>query len=209
MRKKDKTPKICRGDIYFFDFDPVLGSEQGGTRPAAVLQNNAGNRNAPTVIIAPITSQVKPMLPTHVELPHINDLRDGSILLLEQIRTVDRQRMGQYVGAIGTLTMKKVDEAVLISLAVGSDKEPARLKGSLSALKNSTEQRVAARGSYVSTASSVKKAGKNIATLCPVCKNEYLDAGYHLIKRSSSSSVKEVCGKCNFRTGFDYEVMGR
>jgi mRNA interferase MazF len=201
MYPKDKTPTISRGEVYFVYLDPVLGSEQGGTRPAVVLQNNTGNRNATTVIVAPVTSQSKPLLPTHVALPHIGGLRDGSVLLLEQIRTVDKQRVGTYVCTIGSFVMERVEDALLKSVGIKLDRKRGKAARKVRGVP------VTISAGRVIAAGSVKKPGKNIVTLCPVCKNEYLDAGYALIKRNDSSSVKEMCGKCNFRTGFDYEVV--
>ena len=90
-----------RGEIYFADLDPVRGSEQGGVRPVLILQNNTGNRYSPTVIAAAVTSRgKKPALPTHVQLEGVRGLRAGSIVLLEQLRTLDKSRLLRRVGMI-------------------------------------------------------------------------------------------------------------
>lgn len=109
--------EIKRGDIYRAVLNPVIGSEQGGTRPVLILQNDIGNKFSPTVIIAPITGQQKKSLPTHVQIS-IPDLPKDSIILLEQIRTIDKQRLSEYVGCIVNTQMKEVEQAIDISLGM-------------------------------------------------------------------------------------------
>ena len=102
---------VRRGDIYYADLSPVVGSEQGGIRPVLVIQNNIGNRHSPTIICAAITSKMnKAKLPTHIEIVK------NSVILLEQIRTIDKQRLKEYVCHIDSAMMKKVDEAICVSL---------------------------------------------------------------------------------------------
>ena len=111
--------QIRRGDIYYADLSPVVGSEQGGVRPVLVIQNDVGNRHSPTVICAAITSRMnKAKLPTHVELPtrRCAMIKDSVILLLEQIRTIDKQRLKDYVCRVDKELMRKVDEALCVSL---------------------------------------------------------------------------------------------
>lgn len=112
--------EISRGDIYYADLSPVVGSEQGGTRPVLVVQNDVGNKYSPTVIIAAITSQLtKAKLPTHIELDKDKyNLMKDSVILLEQIRTLDKRRLKEKVGSIDELTMQKVDIAIMISLGI-------------------------------------------------------------------------------------------
>ena len=105
---------VKRGDVYFADLSPVVGSEQGGVRPVLVIQNDIGNRFSPTVIIAAITAQIqKAKLPTHVE---IDAKRYGferdSVILLEQIRTIDKQRLTDKITHLDDEMMEKVDEAL-------------------------------------------------------------------------------------------------
>ena len=108
---------IKRGEIYYADLSPVVGSEQGGVRPVLILQNDVGNRFSPTVIAAAITSKMdKAKLPTHVELGQSNGLQKDSVLLLEQLRTIDKTRLGNRVGEVSPDTMQKVNNALLISL---------------------------------------------------------------------------------------------
>ncbi|WP_346663480.1 type II toxin-antitoxin system PemK/MazF family toxin [uncultured Merdimonas sp.] len=110
--------QVRRGDIYYADLSPVVGSEQGGIRPVLVIQNNIGNRHSPTIICAAITSRMnKSKLPTHVELDagryHIVK---NSVVLLEQVRTIDKQRLKDMVCHLDQEIMKKIDEALMISL---------------------------------------------------------------------------------------------
>ena len=111
--------KVKRGDIFYADLSPVVGSEQGGVRPVLVVQNDVGNKYSPTVIIAAITSQMnKVKLPTHVEVSAEYGLPKNSVVLLEQIRTIDKKRLREKVGFTDEFFMKKVDEALLKSVGV-------------------------------------------------------------------------------------------
>ena len=109
-----------RGDIYFADLNPVLGSEQGGFRPVLIIQNDIGNKYSPTVIISAITSQIqKARLPTHVELPsRLSGLEKDSVILLEQVRTIDKRRLKKRVTKLDSEIMNKVDEGLAISLGL-------------------------------------------------------------------------------------------
>lgn len=109
--------EIKRGDIYYAVLNPVIGSEQGGTRPTLILQNDTGNKFSPTVIIAPITGRSKKRLPTHVSVD-IPELPKDSIVLLEQIRTIDKQRLAEYIGRLDNTQMKEVEQAIDISLGM-------------------------------------------------------------------------------------------
>ena len=109
---------IRRGDIYYADLRPVVGSEQGGIRPVLVIQNDTGNRHSPTVIVAAITSKMtKAKLPTHVKIDcdKFNIIKD-SIILLEQLRTIDKKRLKDKVCHLDSEMLKIVDKALLISL---------------------------------------------------------------------------------------------
>ena len=111
-----KALKVKRGQIYYADLSPVIGSEQGGMRPVLIIQNDMGNIHSPTTIVACMTSvQTKSKLPTHIELPLFKD----SIILLEQIRTIDKQRLKNLILEVGEDTMTQVDKAIKISLGVG------------------------------------------------------------------------------------------
>ena len=112
--------EVVRGDIYYADLSPVVGSEQGGVRPVLVVQNDVGNKYSPTVIIAAITSQLsKAKLPTHIELDKNKyNLMKDSVVLLEQLRTLDKRRLKEKITQIDENTMKKVDIAIMISLGI-------------------------------------------------------------------------------------------
>lgn len=108
---------IKRGDLYYADLSPVIGSEQGGVRPVLIVQNDIGNKYSPTIIAAAITSQIKKSkLPTHIELDTTCGLSKDSVVLIEQIRTIDKQRLKEKIGSIDENLMKKVNSALMVSL---------------------------------------------------------------------------------------------
>ena len=111
------TRVIKRGQIYMADLEPVIGSEQGGVRPVVVIQNNVGNRFSPTVIAAPVTARLKKNLPTHVKLTSPFLPRD-SIVLMEQIRTIDKRRLIGYIGEVSEPEMKGIEKALCRSVGV-------------------------------------------------------------------------------------------
>ena len=111
---------VKRGDIFYADLSPVVGSEQGGTRPVLIVQNDMGNRHSPTVIAAAITSQMnKAKLPTHIELTGRNvGLTKDSVVLLEQIRTIDKRRLREHMGRLDAAMMNQVDNAIAVSFGL-------------------------------------------------------------------------------------------
>ena len=111
---------IQRGDIYYAELNPVFGSEQGGTRPVLIISNDIGNRHSPTVIVAAITSRVhtKAKLPTHTAIRDFEGLNKDSIILLEQIRTIDKKRLQEYIGMLSESEMARVDKALAISVSL-------------------------------------------------------------------------------------------
>jgi mRNA interferase MazF len=111
---------IKRGDIYYADLSPVIGSEQGGVRPVLVVQNDIGNKYSPTVIAAAITSQInKAKLPTHIEInAQEYGLQKDSVILLEQIRTIDKKRLREKIGHLDEELMDRVNEALSISFGL-------------------------------------------------------------------------------------------
>lgn len=114
--------KICRGDIYLANLNPVKGSEQGGKRPVVILQNDVGNKYSPTVIAAPITSRTrkKASMPTHVAINN-KALEKDSQVLLEQIRTLDKMRLIKKMGKATENEMKSIEQSFEISLSLGGD----------------------------------------------------------------------------------------
>lgn len=109
---------VKRGDIYYADLRPVVGSEQGGIRPVLIIQNDVGNRHSPTVICAAITSRMnKAKLPTHIEiLSSRYEIEKDSVILLEQLRTIDKKRLKDKVCHLDTALMEKVNHALMVSL---------------------------------------------------------------------------------------------
>lgn len=111
---------VKRGDVYYADLSPVIGSEQGGVRPVLVIQNDIGNKYSPTIIVAAITSQInKAKLPTHIEISSSDyGLPKDSVVLLEQIRTIDKKRLREKVGHFDDDMMNKVDDCLKISIGL-------------------------------------------------------------------------------------------
>ena len=109
-----------RGDLYYADLSPVIGSEQGGIRPVLIVQNDVGNKYSPTVIVAAVTSQInKAKLPTHIELSaEVYGLPKDSVVLLEQVRTLDKRRLKEKIGVVDEFKMQKISRALLISLGL-------------------------------------------------------------------------------------------
>lgn len=114
---------IKRGDIYYADLSPVVGSEQGGLRPVLIVQNDVGNRYSPTVIAAAITSQIsKTRLPTHIDIfAETYGLAKDSVILCEQIRTIDKRRLRERMGHLDDLLMQRVNDAITVSFGLDED----------------------------------------------------------------------------------------
>lgn len=129
QERKNKRMIVRRGDIFYADLSPVVGSEQGGLRPVLIVQNDLGNRYSPTVIAAAITSKLsKTKLPTHIDVTvgeaKIGGLAKESVVLLEQVRTLDKTRLREKVGQLSGEIMGQVDRALLISLGL-TDRQSA------------------------------------------------------------------------------------
>ncbi|MEG1997522.1 MAG: type II toxin-antitoxin system PemK/MazF family toxin [Clostridiales bacterium] len=112
--------RVMRGEIYFAELNPVLGSEQGGTRPVLIIQNDIGNAYSPTTLVMPITSRIaKAKLPTHVELTSTESgLARDSVILAEQIRTIDKSRLKQKVSVLNKGSMHKISQAMAVSVGL-------------------------------------------------------------------------------------------
>ena len=113
---------IRRGDVFYADLSPVVGCEQGGIRPVLIIQNDIGNRYSPTVIVVAITSKLKKELPAHVEIGCMKPLQKNSVVLLEQIRTIDRIRLLEYIGSLSEFRMISIDQALSLSLGLTTAK---------------------------------------------------------------------------------------
>lgn len=182
--------EILRGQMYYAGLDPVVGSEQGGTRPVLVIQNNTGNQYGPTVIVAPITSQVKKTdQPTHVGVPPYLGLPDRSMVILEQLRTIDKSRLANYAGQLDGRTMEAVNEAVRVSLALHAP-EPAP----------EPEQSETDSG----------QPEEQTLCLCPVCASQFFGSPEHVIRRADPlKKEKDTCAYCEVREGYLYRVIRR
>ena len=123
MSKTEKR-KIKRGDIFFADLSSAVGSEQAGVRPVLIVQNDTGNKHSPTVIAAAITSQTgKARLPTHITLAsHSCGLPKDSVVLLEQIRTLDKKRLREHMGRVDDQVMRRVDNAIAVSFGLSPER---------------------------------------------------------------------------------------
>lgn len=122
VKHMDSTVK--RGDIFYADLSPVVGSEQGGIRPVLIVQNDTGNRHSPTVIAAAITSQTgKARLPTHINISGASvGLSKDSVILLEQVRTIDKRRLREHMGRLDEKQMLQVDNAIAVSLGLNENR---------------------------------------------------------------------------------------
>ena len=126
LKEREKIVIIRRGDVFYADLRPVVGSEQGGIRPVLIIQNDVGNRHSPTVICAAITSKMnKAKLPTHVELDASKyQLVKNSVILLEQIRTIDKRRLREHMGRLDEQHMAMVDDAIAVSFGLHDGRIP-------------------------------------------------------------------------------------
>lgn len=121
IENRNNSRYVYRGDLYYADLSPVVGSEQGGVRPVLVIQNDVGNKYSPTVIVAAITSRsTKAAIPTHVGLRRTpGGLKQDSTVLAEQIRTIDRNRLKEYIGHLDSGQMSGIEQAMVVSLGLG------------------------------------------------------------------------------------------
>lgn len=184
-----KAKDIRRGDIYYAQLDPVLGSEQGGLRPVLVIQNDEGNRHAPTVIAAPVTSRrVRNYQPTHVQIPNRFNLPQRSTALLEQIRALDKCRLTNFVVRLDHKTMCAIDEAISISL--GLDK---KYRSGVTAKNTSDET-----------------DDEMILCLCPACASQFYNSPNHVIRRiDPTQTAKDSCTYCEVRSGYDFRITNQ
>ena len=138
---------VKRGDVFYADLSPVVGSEQGGVRPVLIVQNDVGNRFSPTVIVAAITSQInKAKLPTHIEIKGDHyGLPKDSVILMEQIRTIDKKRLREQIGQLDGGMMPRVNKALMVSFALGevASKADERIGAKTSTPRVSTSVAVA------------------------------------------------------------------
>ena len=170
---------VRRGEIYYADLSPVVGSEQGGMRPVLIVQNDVGNKYSPTVIAAAITSKTsKSKLPTHIEVfADQYGLAKDSVILLEQIRTIDKSRLESYIGRLDEATMSRIDRALGIS--VGIDRKIDWSDGIELCL-----------------------CGK-------CASDFFNTPGHYIKRADKAQTIKDTCTYCNVRQGYDYIVVDR
>jgi len=171
-----RIPRIRRGEIYYARLNPVIGSEQGDTRPVLIIQNDKGNLYSPTVIVTPLTRKIKKnRQPTHVLIPRSCGLSVNSLALMEQLRTLDRSRFGRYVGRIGLRKQAEVNKA--LSISVGLVEEDAAL------LENTDWE----------------------LCLCPRCVEDFQRSGYIVTKQGGQAYMEE-CDFCRLGSGWNFGV---
>lgn len=176
----DNIHSAYRGDIFYADLEPVRGSEQGGIRPVLIIQNDIGNRHSPTVIVAAITSRIKHhRLPTHVNLNGMQcGLHNESTIMLEQLRTLDKQRLLGYAGTVGKSKMREVNTALEISIGIKNllltikESEEATMVNQSTEKKNTRQIQMTIEGHKV-TVSFAQEANP---TLSALVRNTLLDA---------------------------------
>ena len=172
---------ITRGDMYYANLTPVVGSEQDGYRPVVVIQNDFGNKYSPTIVVAAITSRSikKVNLPTHIRLSPEYGLEKNSVVLLEQIRTIDRKRLGGYIGMLNENAISQIDHALLVS--VGLNKYPIhKLETNKDAL---------------------------VLCLCHACARQFYSLPDHNVMRLDyNQEIKDKCDYCSVKLGFDFVI---
>ena len=189
---REKPENVLRGQMYYANLDPVIGSEQGGNRPVLVIQNNVGNRHSPTIIIAPITTRVKKLRqPTHIGIPPYFGLPQSSMAMLEQIRTIDKSRLGDYVGCLDDDVMDYIDEALGISIGLND-----------AASCTETQEQAADEPQD-------EMPDEMVLTLCGTCLKQFIYSPDHVVRRIDRTQSKEPCMYCHVRDGYDYRIIHR
>ena len=182
-----------RGEIYNAKLENGLGSEQSGYRPVLIIQNDTGNKYSPTVIVAAVSSmKKKDYMPTHITLPKEIGIEENSIVLLEQLRTLDKQRLLEYVCKVDADTMNLIDKALMISVGVKQEKESNHV-------------------SHTNKAEEIKE-GRNemILCLCGVCVSQFIHSPEYAVKKlTQEHKEKELCNYCQVRKGRDYRIIRR
>lgn len=187
-----------RGDMYYADLGQGIGSEQEGYRPVVIIQNNVGNKHSPTVIIASITSKkdAKPKLPTHYYIDAEDGLELPSIVLLEQLRTVDKRRLGDFIGHLSENHIHGINHALAVSIGL-IESVPKKL---ILCLCSACADNFYGTGAYCD---SNKVLGHPLA----ICDCVGGSGSYSLRRINPQQTEKDICTYCNQRTGYDYEII--
>jgi mRNA interferase MazF len=189
------SSKIYRGQVYFTDLGQRIGSEQSGMRPVVIVQNDTGNRHSSTVIVVPITSQIKKEeMPTHIKLNNDFGLEEASMALCEQIDTIDKQRLFSYIGQVSQSELQRINHALEVSLGLTQNFNLQRVEVQKSICHNHAEQK------------DTKK--EMILCLCPTCASQFYNSPDHILRRVNPlQTEKEDCTYCNVRKGVDYRII--
>lgn len=174
---------FTRGEMYYADLGQGVGSEQEGKRPVLIIQNDVGNKYSPTVIVAAMTSQTdaKAKLPTHYYLGAESGLEVPSIILFEQLRTIDKKRLSSYIGKLDEQHIPGINHCLSVSIGLTHTKPKATAKPRQFTL-----------------------------CLCSTCANNFYGTGAYSLKRLNPIEVeKDICTYCNGRKGFDYQITER
>lgn len=187
--------EIFRGQVYYMDLGERIGSEQSGMRPVVIVQNDIGNRNSPTVIAVPISSQIKKEeMPTHISLRRGCGLDEDSIALCEQVDTIDKQRLLDYLGHVSTLELRRIDRALAISVGLVEKYNKPWIDGPKPKPK---------MDETLSEASD-----EMVLCLCPTCASQFFNSPEHIIRRVNPLQTdKEDCTYCFVRKGVDYRII--
>lgn len=185
-----------RGDIYFANLDPHYGSEQGGTRPVLIVQNDMGNNYSPTLIVAAATKRTdkKPYLPTHVVLNHIPgmDFDGDSLFMMEQLYTIDKHRLRGYAGHLTAEQLQRVNVGLAASLGLDD--------------RNDSAVRIPSPRKKKRSPPPIDSS--LLHCLCPVCRNKFFDSRqYYILRADRTQKEKDVCTYCQTRMGYDYYVI--
>jgi len=180
-----------RGEIYFADLEHGVGSEQMGYRPVLIIQNDTGNKHSPTVIVAAISSaRKKDYLPTHIQLSEESGVEEGSMVMLEQLRTLDKRRLDKFVGRVDTATMNLIDNALMISVGVKREQWKDN-------------------GVHIDDDAIGTGAGREemLLCLCGVCVRQFIYSPEYLVKKlNRNQKGTELCNYCQVRKGQDYRI---
>ena len=189
-----------RGDIYYADLGQGVGSEQEGRRPVVIIQTNVGNKHSPTVIIASITSKkdAKAKLPTHYYIDAENGLEQPSIVLLEQLRTVDKRRLGDFIGHLSNRHIHGINHALAVSIGL-IESVPNKL---ILCLCSACADNFYGTGAY---------GDSNKVLGYPLAISDFVSgSGFYSLRRiDPQQTEKGTCTYCNQRKGYDYEIISK
>ena len=183
-----------RGEIYYARLENAMGSEQKGHRPVLIIQNDAGNKYSPTVIVAAVSSMKKrTYLPTHISLPKEIGIEEGCIVMLEQLRTLDKQRLDEYVCKVDASTMNLIDNALMVSVGVMQEKEKYTVPHTKKKEGKPKEEQ-----------------SEMVLCLCSTCVRQFVYSPEYSVKKLSSNEKNaELCNYCQVKKGRDYRIVRR